>query len=537
MSSTADIQVGTGTLVTIAKTANTTWDIPNDTPRSSFTRNQHTIFGKDTPPSGLEPIFGPATRSHLMMPFYTSDEPVLAIIASSVAATIRPGDAAAIRSVGSVLVAKAVQQRVVAADTAKTAFLSSISHELRTPMHSITAGIDVASAAILSKDWEEAESALSDVRSCGSTLQKILNDVLDYGRTTSPAGLQRSSAVGPVDLVKLFRDTAKACLPQYEGYTDKFSLELKYEERDWLVEADEAKYYRYVISHSTKLSSLRSRLLVNGLSNALKFCKSGPIYMSLSAKNGEVTMSVRDSGVGFAETSIPRLLEPFTKDDWHTPGAGLGLHITNKIAHSLGGRLSLSSSPGVGTTFKINAPITFISCDNPLASYSMTREMLKSPYLPIGVEDTPKSPIEPVFAATLPSLKTLKVLVVDDNALCRRILAKGLGKAATPTDIRQASDGQAALDVFVEFQPDLVLTDVSMPVMDGVTSAEFMRTAARERAWKDCKIYAITGLGSADPRLKSVALHGTAALDGWLVKGQDDLTVICRIVAEVWTTL
>jgi CheY-like chemotaxis protein len=134
----------------------------------------------------------------------------------------------------------------------------------------------------------------------------------------------------------------------------------------------------------------------------------------------------------------------------------------------------------------------------------------------------------------MPAHQPLKILVVDDNTLCRRILVKGLRKSATPVEIREAADGQAALEAYIDFAPDLVLTDVSMPVMDGVTSAQLMRIAARERQWPDCKIYAITGLGSADPRLKSVALHGTAALDGWLVKGHDDLSVICRIVAEVW---
>jgi CheY-like chemotaxis protein len=90
------------------------------------------------------------------------------------------------------------------------------------------------------------------------------------------------------------------------------------------------------------------------------------------------------------------------------------------------------------------------------------------------------------------------------------------------------------LDYFPTFNPDLVLTDVSMPIMDGITSAELMRTVSAERKMKECKIYAITGLGSTDPRLKTVALNGTAALDGWLVKGKDDLKVISRIVEDVY---
>lgn len=180
------------------------------------------------------------------MPFFVSDEPSLAIIGTSEDEAIRPADLAVIRSVGSVLTAKRIQTRVEEADSAKTAFLSSISHELRTPMHSITAGIDLARAAVTSKDWSETQSALDDVQACGSTLQKILNDVLDYGKSASTHPIHSPSRPVMLDLSKMFRDAAAACLPQFEGYGPGFSLDFEHEELDWNVEVDEAKLYRYV---------------------------------------------------------------------------------------------------------------------------------------------------------------------------------------------------------------------------------------------------------------------------------------------------
>lgn len=514
-------------LHTIAKSRHCVWSIPPSSPKSVFTRNQRTSFDKSTPLSGLEECLGPESLSHIIMPFFASDEPSLAIVGTSKDEAIRPADLAVIRSVGSVLTAKRIQTRVEEADSAKTAFLSSISHELRTPMHSITAGIDFARAAVSSRDWVESQSALDDVQACGSTLQKILNDVLDYGKSAFTHSIHTPSRPVTLDLAKMFRDAAAACLPQFEGYGPGFSLQFEREEQDWNVEVDEAKIYRYHYLPLCK-TTLIIRIIINGLTNALKFCKSGPITMSLlSSGNENIVMRVKDAGTGFDEATLPRLLEPFTKDDWHTPGAGLGLHITQNLVHSLGGTLRLTSQVGAGTLFEVTVPCRL---DHRRAPHSTIPETLRRSSITPIPKTLATSPSQQAEASS----SALKILVVDDNALCRRILVKGLKKGKTPIETCEAADGQAALDRFPDFDPDLVLTDVSMPIMDGVTSAGLMRTVSSERKMRACKIYAITGLGSTDPRLKTVALNGTAALDGWLVKGKDDLKVISRIVEEVY---
>jgi CheY-like chemotaxis protein len=253
----------------------------------------------------------------------------------------------------------------------------------------------------------------------------------------------------------------------------------------------------------------------------------------LSSGSENIVVRVKDAGAGFDEATLPRLLEPFTKDDWHTPGAGLGLHITQNLVHSLGGKLRLTSQIGIGTLFEVTVPCRL---NHQRRSESIIHEVIR-PSTPTPARPAPVSTIpNPGQAESngLTSTSSIRILVVDDNALCRRILVKGLKKGKTPIETCEAADGQAALDYFPTFNPDLVLTDVSMPIMDGITSAELMRTVSAERKMKECKIYAITGLGSTDPRLKTVALNGTAALDGWLVKGKDDLKVISRIVEDVY---
>lgn len=519
-------------LNTIAQSPKCSWIIPTTLSRSIFTRNQRTSFDKSTSPSGLESCLDSTSHSHVIMPFFASDEPSLAIVGTSTDEAIRPADLAVIRSVGSVLTAKRIQTRVEEADSAKTAFLSSISHELRTPMHSITAGIDLARSAVTSKDWLETQSALDDVQACGSTLQKILNDVLDYGKSASTHPIHTPSRPVKLDLTKMFKDAAAACLPQFEGYGEGFSLEFDYEERDWNVEVDEAKIYRYV-TYSPYTKADRARIIINGLTNALKFCKSGPVIMSLlSSGSDNIVLRVKDTGTGFDETTLPRLLEPFTKDDWHTPGAGLGLHITQNLVHSLGGKLRLTSQIGVGTLFEVTVPC-HLDHELSTSSTQINREMLRASTPVSGSTRTVVDRTSPRPSGSA-STSPLKILVVDDNALCRRILVKGLKKGKTHIETCEAPDGQAALDLFPDFNPDLVLTDVSMPIMDGITSAELMRSVSAERKMMECKIYAITGLGSTDPRLKTVALNGTAALDGWLVKGKDDLKMILRIVDSVY---
>lgn len=129
-----------------------------------------------------------------------------------------------------------------------------------------------------------------------------------------------------------------------------------------------------------------------------------------------------------------------------------------------------------------------------------------------------------------------KVLVVDDNRICRKLLCTGLKRSGFDVCIAEAANGKEAVDKFRSVRPDLVVTDVSMPVVDGITAAGIMRDIEKadgdEATVRRSRIYALTGLGSSDPRLKAVGMTGDAALDGWLAKGQNNMKDVLQLLAE-----
>jgi len=228
----------------ISMRTQTSWPLPpSPTPLLVFMNrtNPRSTFALSNL-SGLESELPTETQSHLIMPFFAHDQPLFVVMAISNNPSISQAAVNIIRSVGSVLLAKAIQSRVMEADAAKTAFLSSISHELRTPMHSIMTGLDIIKSSAREGDWETVESLIGAVEASGLALHNILNDVLDFGKGyASQPGDRKSSSV---DLLGLARDAAGMCLAQYEDLESGSGLYLEYEQRDWRVEVDKARYHR-----------------------------------------------------------------------------------------------------------------------------------------------------------------------------------------------------------------------------------------------------------------------------------------------------
>ncbi|WWD01794.1 hypothetical protein V866_008740 [Kwoniella sp. B9012] len=491
--------------------------LPSTSALLSYLNRSHSLFTfTQSSLSGLESELPPTTKSHLVMPFFTLDQPSFIIIAISKHDIIHSDSVNITRSVGSVLLAKAIQSRVMEADAAKTAFLSSISHELRTPMHSVMSGLQLVQSSVDAKEWDNTRSLLDVVQTSGRTLQRILDDVIDF----DPAYNSKSkvSRKVTVDLLRLAKDAVQICLARSDDVDSGSTVHIEYQERDWVATIDEARY---------------NRIIFNGLTNAMKFCKNGSISVSLSTSEDSTKLVTRitDNGIGIDDKVLPRLLEPFTKQDLHSPGAGLGLYITKNLVNSMGGTFAIQSTLGQGTTFfRVKRILQYQGMD------SKGEGTISSPSLafPISISSSAApSEIKKTTKEHKHDTKALKVMVVDDNRICRLLLLKSIQKGPTPVKTAQAADGQQAVDSFKTFQPDLVITDVSMPVMDGITAAQEMRRVSQEMNLPPCKIYALTGLGSSDPRLKSIGMEGSAELDGWLVKGQDDLKVIQGIVLNV----
>lgn len=148
-----------------------------------------------------------------------------------------------LRSMGSVLRAKSISDRVKEADAIKTAFLSSISHELRTPMHGVMMGLEVLGKAVVSGDQEDIKTSLAATETSGYTLQTILNDVLDFGKWTTMTVDESPS--GPANLVELATRAMMTCSSHYSSMGFNPEIELEYADHDWMFPVVEAQFHRY----------------------------------------------------------------------------------------------------------------------------------------------------------------------------------------------------------------------------------------------------------------------------------------------------
>jgi CheY-like chemotaxis protein len=300
---------------------------------------------------------------------------------------------------------------------------------------------------------------------------------------------------------------------------------------------------------------------MNGLTNAMKFCRKGSITVRLTSRASSLVVEVIDTGIGFDEAMMPQVLQAFTKLDKHSAGAGLGLHITKTMLERAGGSLRLKSKLGQGTTFEAILPVSFAGSTNPPkerpayvrsslseipnAKVRASNGTFGSPDSHDSVESTePTTPPEVSsvsFMEAQPSKMhsshtgtPLRVLVVDDNIVCRKLLARTLRQSQPNLEVQEAGDGQQALKVFDDWSPNLVLTDVCMPVMDGIVSAGKMREREKSTGGSPkSEIYALTALGKTDQRSISMGMNGDASLDGWLIKGEDLTQVVSSIVERM----
>jgi len=156
-----------------------------------------------------------------------------------------PSDINLIRNLGSVLLARSIQARFLKADSAKTSFLSAISHELRTPMHAVMQSHALMRQALDSQEYTDLSSLLSLSESSSRTLTNILNDVLDYGKAATGDYADDHQCLVS-DLADMTVQIVKMTRIQYIDETVPVELFVEWEDRDWNVKIDEARFQRYV---------------------------------------------------------------------------------------------------------------------------------------------------------------------------------------------------------------------------------------------------------------------------------------------------
>lgn len=292
------------------------------------------------------------------------------------------------------------------------------------------------------------------------------------------------------------------------------------------------------------------------------------VKLEASPSNDRIICKVVDSGRGIPAEIADKVFLPFVKGDAWTPGAGLGLNITQGLVNRMKGTVQLLPNPERGMSFIIELPMVLRtpSAEERAASPSwiqqaIHRNMTLTEYTvaPSGrilktlmrsdsdasasdsnieshSSQSDNIPVTPETSASGLDLldNRIRVLVVDDNDIGRKLAKRAIAKCNVI--IQEANDGLQAFKVFKTFAPHLVLTDIGMPV-DGITASKMMRNYETQKNRKPARIYAITGLGATDSRLAEDGLQGSARLDGWLTKGKHGFEDFRKIVSETSSAL
>ncbi len=344
-------------------------------------------------------------------------------------------------------------QRAMSANRAKSEFLANISHELRTPMNGILGMLDIV---LDDKLPESQREHLEISKGCANTLLALLNDLLDLSKIEAGKMLLERIAF---DVRLLSEDCTRA----FNAKALEKNIELRFF-------ADPGVHARVMGD------PLRFRqILTNLLSNAVKFTDQGRVDVGLATRVDEsgrhlLSLTVRDTGLGIPAGKLQDIFEDFTQADGSVSrkfgGTGLGLAITRRLVHLHGGTIQVQSRLGEGSTFLLELPVEIAQPERPA--------LAAAPDATSARTATPKA-------------SGALVLVVEDNLVNRKVVASVLTKHGFRVEL--AGNGREALSAMNREAPDIVLMDVQMPEIDGLTTTRLIRENPQ---WRNIPIIALT---------------------------------------------
>ncbi|HEX5684178.1 MAG TPA: ATP-binding protein [Ideonella sp.] len=329
------------------------------------------------------------------------------------------------------------QQRAEAANRAKSMFLANMSHEIRTPLNAV-----LGFTQILLADRTlpaAAHQRLEVILSAGNRLLGLINDVLDLAKIES----------GKLNLVLQAFDLQR----ELQDISHLFASRVAAKGLAWEADLSGLPVPSMVQSDRNKIG----QVVINLLGNALKFTERGRIRLQAWRDGASLWIEVEDTGPGMEAAELEQLFTPFSQGEAGRDkgGSGLGLVLSRDIARALGGELTLTSTPGVGTRARVVLPLPAVDAPEGIA-------------------------LADVQLARLDPATPCRALVVEDDRDSRDLLVKLLLDIGC--EVQQADDGQAGLEACRHERFDIVFSDIRMPRMTGVDLIRALRAAPETAA-------------------------------------------------------
>ncbi|MBI5585669.1 MAG: PAS domain S-box protein [Deltaproteobacteria bacterium] len=411
-------------------------------------------------------------------------------------------------------------------DRAKTAFFSNVSHEFRTPLTLMLGPVEELLVRSHTDLPPAAKGQLEVVNRNGLRLLRLVNTLLDFSRIE--AG--RVQAVfQPTDLASFTTDLASA----FRAATERAGFSL-------IVDCPKLPDAVYVDR------DMWEKIVLNLVSNAFKFTFEGEIEVKIRAESGGAVLTVRDTGVGVPAEKIPRLFERFHRvpnmRSRTYEGSGIGLALVQELVRLHGGSIRAESRLGSGTTFIVTIPLgsehlppdrlgggrNLVS--TAVGAAPFVEEALR--WLPEA--DRMEETTEPIMRPELmpipcPSGEAEdgdgrpRILIADDNADMRHYLARLLGERYT---VEAVPDGRVALNAAQERRPDLILSDVMMPNLDGFGLVRELRA---DSALKTIPIVLLSARAGEESRVEGLQ----QGADDYLIKPFSARELMARVAAHL----